>query len=150
MIRAACTRVSGFPVAIAAGAACALSACRPVSEANPPRQSPADPVASQRFQWPQWGGPRRDFHVPDIVLSLEWPPDGPPIVWSRALGDGGARLVELQSEGAKTAVREAWATRKMRIIHRNAVRIGDFIYATSGDVGPAVFTTVNARDATFA
>ncbi|MDX2154369.1 MAG: PQQ-binding-like beta-propeller repeat protein [Bryobacteraceae bacterium] len=40
-------------------------------------------------RWPQWGGPRRDFTVPDAPpLRASWPAAGPPVVWKRDLGDG--------------------------------------------------------------
>lgn len=38
--------------------------------------------------WPQWGGPGRDFRVPDEGLAASWPAAGPPRLWSRALGEG--------------------------------------------------------------
>lgn len=45
----------------------------------PPAAAPAD--------WPQWGGPHRDFRV-DAELAPAWPPEGPKIAWRRPLGDG--------------------------------------------------------------
>lgn len=38
--------------------------------------------------WPSFGGPNGDFSVDAEGLALEWPVEGPPQVWSRALGDG--------------------------------------------------------------
>ncbi len=43
---------------------------------------------AQAADWPQWGGPSRDFHAPDAALSREWPADGPKRLWSRELGEG--------------------------------------------------------------
>ena len=45
----------------------------------------ASPVAAQ---WPQWGGPHRDFKVDTKGLAAKWPEDGPKRVWSRPLGEG--------------------------------------------------------------
>ena len=39
-------------------------------------------------QWPQWGGPTRDFHASSTGLADTWPAAGPPVIWSRALGTG--------------------------------------------------------------
>ena len=56
--------------------------------------------------WPQWGGPSRDFRVPAAPLATTWPEGGPPRVWSRPLGEGysalvtdGATLYTLYREG---------------------------------------------------
>ena len=39
--------------------------------------------------WPQWGGPGRDFKaVPAGRIAASWPPDGPRELWSRPLGEG--------------------------------------------------------------
>ena len=43
--------------------------------------------------WPQWGGPNRDFKVASPALADSWPPDGPPKIWSRSLGDGYSAIV---------------------------------------------------------
>lgn len=43
--------------------------------------------------WPQWGGPHRNFHVPDPGIAATWPPDGPPALWRRPLGDGFSAIV---------------------------------------------------------
>jgi outer membrane protein assembly factor BamB len=38
--------------------------------------------------WPQWGGPHRDFTVESSGLAESWPAGGPPRLWSRPLGEG--------------------------------------------------------------
>ncbi len=38
--------------------------------------------------WPQWGGPDRNFTVQSAGLSTDWPAKGPKQLWSRKLGDG--------------------------------------------------------------
>ena len=43
--------------------------------------------------WPQWGGPNRDFKVASPALADSWPPEGPPKLWSRSLGDGYSAIV---------------------------------------------------------
>jgi outer membrane protein assembly factor BamB len=39
-------------------------------------------------QWPQWGGPNRDFTIEAGRLADTWPEDGPKRLWHRELGDG--------------------------------------------------------------
>ncbi|MEE9268851.1 MAG: PQQ-binding-like beta-propeller repeat protein, partial [Candidatus Krumholzibacteria bacterium] len=43
--------------------------------------------------WPQWGGPKRNFIVDVSGLAEKWPEDGPKKLWSRELGDGYATIV---------------------------------------------------------
>jgi len=38
--------------------------------------------------WPQWGGPNRNFVITSARLADSWPPDGPRRVWERDLGEG--------------------------------------------------------------
>ncbi len=44
--------------------------------------------AGVRADWPQWGGPTRDFKVADAGLAASWPADGPRKLWARELGGG--------------------------------------------------------------
>jgi outer membrane protein assembly factor BamB len=44
-------------------------------------------------QWPQWGGPHRNFTADAAALADAWPEDGPPVLWRRALGDGYASII---------------------------------------------------------
>ncbi|MGB0717376.1 MAG: PQQ-binding-like beta-propeller repeat protein [Phycisphaerae bacterium] len=39
-------------------------------------------------EWPQWGGPSRDFIVNAPKLADTWPDEGPPKIWTRELGKG--------------------------------------------------------------
>jgi outer membrane protein assembly factor BamB len=57
--------------------------------------------------WPQWGGPRRDFTSETTALADSWPAEGPRRVWARDLGEGysgivlqGATLWTMYSEPA--------------------------------------------------
>lgn len=43
-------------------------------------------------QWPQWGGPNRDFKSSATGLADRWPADGPRKLWARDLGDGFSSL----------------------------------------------------------
>lgn len=58
---------------------------------------------------------------------------------------GGSRVLKLSRAGDKTNVEELWTNRLMRIHFTNAIRVGDLIYGSSGDFGPAPFTAVNVK-----
>lgn len=43
---------------------------------------------SVQAQWPQWGGPNRDFIADATGLAESWPESGPKELWKRDLGEG--------------------------------------------------------------
>jgi outer membrane protein assembly factor BamB len=59
--------------------------------------------------------------------------------------DGGSRVLKLSRAGDTTKVEELWANRLMRVHFSNAIRVGDLIYGSSGDFGPAPFTAVDVK-----
>lgn len=44
-------------------------------------------------QWPQFGGPDRNFRASSTGLSTQWPAAGPEVRWTRSLGDGYSGVV---------------------------------------------------------
>jgi outer membrane protein assembly factor BamB len=50
-------------------------------------------AGSASAQWPQWGGPNRDFLSPATGLAEEWPEGGPRKIWERDLGAGYSSIV---------------------------------------------------------
>jgi len=50
-------------------------------------------VETALAQWPQWGGPRRDFSCQATDLADRWPADGPHKVWSREIGGGHSAII---------------------------------------------------------
>lgn len=69
--------------------------------------------------------------------------NGEDLIFVSAAYDSGSRVIRLTQEGGKIVPKELWFTKKMRIHHANAVRIGDHLYGSSGDFGPAFFVAVN-------
>ena len=59
--------------------------------------------------------------------------------------DGGSRVIKLTRAGDKTTTEELWAHRLMRIHFSNAIRVGDVVYGSSGDFGPAPFTAIDVK-----
>lgn len=70
-----------------------------------------------------------------------WTGDG--LLFCSSAYDSGSRVIKLQQKDGKTVPQEVWYGRKMRIHHGNPVRIGDYVYASSGDFGPAFIGAVN-------
>jgi outer membrane protein assembly factor BamB len=85
-------------------------------------------------------------HPAEFGLNTSTPVWGPDNLLFMSSGyGGGSRVLKLKQAGDKTTVEEVWANNLMRIHFSNAVRIGDLIYGSSGDFGPAPFTAVNVK-----
>jgi len=63
--------------------------------------------------------------------SVLWGDDN--LLWAATKGVGGTRVIKLTRRDGKTDVEEVWTNRKIRLYHWNAIRIGDRVYASSGD-----------------
>jgi outer membrane protein assembly factor BamB len=59
--------------------------------------------------------------------------------------DSGGRMLRLARKGSATSVEEVWFSRDLRVHVANPIRIGDTIYGSSGDFGPAFFSALDAR-----
>jgi outer membrane protein assembly factor BamB len=57
--------------------------------------------------------------------------------------DSGGRMLRLSRSGGQTQVEERWFSRNLRVHVANAVRIGDTLYGSSGDFGPAFFAALD-------
>src|SRR5215510_9780710 len=58
----------------------------------------ANVALAQSADWPQWGGPQRDFKSSVIGLAPSWPATGPRRLWQRDLGEGFSAIA---AEGGK-------------------------------------------------
>jgi outer membrane protein assembly factor BamB len=58
---------------------------------------------------------------------------------------GGARMIQLTRAHGKTTPRELWSSNRMRVHIGNAIRVGDTIYGSSGDFGPAFLSAIDAK-----
>lgn len=77
-----------------------------------------------------------------------WCPQDQHIFVSSAYGMG-ARGVKLERAGEGVSAKELWHNKKMRVQHGVAVRVGDWVYGSSGDFGPAFLCSVNAHTGEF-
>jgi outer membrane protein assembly factor BamB len=85
-------------------------------------------------------------HVSEFGLNVSTPVwgEGNLLFISSSYG-GGSRVFKLARAGGKTTAEQVWAHQLMRVHYGNAVRLGDFVYASSGDFGTAPLTAVNVR-----
>lgn len=56
---------------------------------------------------------------------------------------GGARGIRFESDGR--GAQELWKHNRLRVHFTTALRIGDYVYGSSGDFGPAPITCVEAK-----
>jgi len=91
------------------------------------------PITAAGQQW--------NFHF--NISTPVWSSDGLLFV-SSAYGIGG-RVLQLRAAGDRTEVRQLWQEEPARVHKENAMRIGDTIYASTGHLGPAFFTAIDAR-----
>lgn len=59
--------------------------------------------------------------------------------------NAGSRALRLTRQGEKTQVDELWFSNRMKIMFSNAVRLGDHVYGTSGDFGPAFLAALDVN-----
>lgn len=73
-----------------------------------------------------------------------WSPADHLLFASSAYGTG-SRVIELRQAGGKTTATEKWFSGRMRIHIGTAIRIGSFVYGSSGDFGPAFITAIDVN-----
>jgi len=71
--------------------------------------------------------------------------DGKDLLFISAAYNSGSRVIRLSRKEGKTVPEELWYSRKMRIHLGNAIAIGDYVYASSGDFGSVLFVCMDLR-----
>lgn len=85
-------------------------------------------------------------HVTEWGLNISTPVWGDDnLLFVSSAYSGGSRVLKLTRKEGKTEVTELWFHRRLRLHHTTAIRIGDYIYASSGDFGPAFLSAVNIK-----
>src|SRR5687767_10930270 len=87
---------------------------------------PHDPGNDLNMNTPLWGG------SDDILLV------------SSAYKTG-SRALRLKREGGATEPEELWFSNRVRFMFLSMVRLGDYVYGTSGDLGPSFLTAIDIR-----
>ena len=85
---------------------------------------PHDPGNDLNMQTPLWG--------PDNILLLS------------AAYKTGSRALRLRPDAA-AAPEEMWYSNRVRFMFLSMIGIGDYVYGTSGDLGPSFLTGINIR-----
>jgi outer membrane protein assembly factor BamB len=89
-----------------------------------------------------WSHPHKTEYGLNVSLPI-WGEDN--LLFVSSAYDSGSRVLRLTREGEKTRVEEVWYSRLMRIHFGNAIRLGDLVYGSSGDFGPAPLTAVDIK-----
>lgn len=85
-------------------------------------------------------------HDPGNDLNCATPLFGPDnILFVSSAYRAGSRAIQLRQEGAATHADELWFTNRVRFMFLNAIRLGDHVYGTTGDFGPAFLTALNVK-----
>lgn len=86
-------------------------------------------------------------HTTSWGLNISTPVWGPGnLLFLSSAYNGGSQALRLTQKGGKTTVEQVWSSSRMRIHFGTAVRVGDFVYGSSGDFGPAFLAGVNLKN----
>jgi outer membrane protein assembly factor BamB len=97
-----------------------------------------DPATGQVL----WSHP----HDPGNDLNCGTPIwNGEDILFVSSAYKAGSRAIRLKQEGSAILTEELWFTTRTRFMFLNALRLGDYVYGTSGDFGPAFLTAMELR-----
>lgn len=91
-----------------------------------------------------WSHPHKTDYGLNISTPI-WDASDGLLFLSSAYGTG-SRVLQLSRNGNQTGVKQLWANNRVRIHFGSAVRVGEVVYGSSGDFGPAFFTAVNVKD----
>lgn len=67
------------------------------------------------------------------------------MIFITSVDTAGSKGLKLTHKGKKYQVEEVWANRKVAVHHSNAIRVGEYIYTSTGGQGPGLFFAVNAK-----
>ncbi len=90
-----------------------------------------------------WSHPHRTDWGLNISTPV-WSAEDHLLFISSAYGNG-SRGVELRQASGKTTATERWYAPRMRVHIGSVIRVGDHVYGSSGDFGPAFLTALNLR-----
>jgi hypothetical protein len=86
-------------------------------------------------------------HKTDWGLNISTPVWSPAdhLLFASAAYNSGSRALELHQSGGKTTVAERWSLNRMRVHIGTVIRVGDYIYGSSGDFGPSFLSAVDMK-----
>ncbi len=71
--------------------------------------------------------------------------NGENILFVSSAYKAGSRAIRLKQEGDATLTEEVWFTNRARFMFLNALMLGEYVYGTSGDFGPAFLTALELK-----
>jgi hypothetical protein len=89
-----------------------------------------------------WDHPHRTQYGLNISMPA-WGDDGVMVISSAY--DGGSRGLRVTAADGRTTVAEMWSSSRLRVHFGSIVRLGDRVYASSGDFGPAFVSATDVR-----
>lgn len=89
-----------------------------------------------------WSHPHRNRTKTNVSTPI-WGADN--LLFCSSAYDSGSRALRLTRVNGQTKVEEVWFQKQMRVHMSNAIRLGDTVYASSGDFGPTPFTALNVK-----
>ncbi|HEX5706961.1 MAG TPA: PQQ-binding-like beta-propeller repeat protein [Pyrinomonadaceae bacterium] len=86
-------------------------------------------------------------HATDFGLNITSPVYGEDgLLFISSAYAGGSRVLRLtRDKDGKTTPSEVWFHRRLRVHHTTAVRVGDLVFGSSGDFGPAFLAAVEVN-----
>lgn len=85
-------------------------------------------------------------HQTDWGLNISMPVWGEGnLLFITSAYSGGSRVIQLNVVNGKTTAKQLWSNNRMRVHIGNAIRVGDTIYGSSGDFGPAFLSAIDVR-----
>jgi outer membrane protein assembly factor BamB len=93
--------------------------------------------------WVLWTYPHKTSWGLNISTPV-W--GGDHVLFISSAYNGGSCAIRLSRVNGKTVPAEVWSNNRMRVHFSTVIRIGDYVYGSSGDFGPAPLTAVDIKN----
>jgi outer membrane protein assembly factor BamB len=90
-----------------------------------------------------WSHPHKTSWGLNISTPVWSPADR--LLFVSSAYDTGSRAIELHQAAGKTTATEKWFNNRMRVHIGTVIRLGNYVYGSSGDFGPAFITAVDMK-----
>jgi outer membrane protein assembly factor BamB len=101
----------------------------PGSPSQVPTPSDADPVAGE-VGWPFVRGATLDGHSAETGIASEWPAEGPPVLWTREIGQGYSAFVAAPAD----------LIGRRRVYTQSQTLAGQTVLCLDGDTGDTIWS----------
>jgi outer membrane protein assembly factor BamB len=96
--------------------------------------------ANGAILWSHPHDPGNDLNINTPIFS-----DTDNILLLSSAYKAGSRAIRLKQNGDVTDTEELWFSNRVRFMFLSMVRLGDYVYGTSGDLGPSFLTAIDIR-----